>query len=145
MIWKALLALVLGFFGGWWVTAAAGLWYMDKANIFDRDGGGAMGTFFIIGPFGGAIIAIALAALTVARERGRLRRAEAGLPPEPASAGYRALRGVVAAVAAYLAAWLFINLFGPMQIGDTARLVVHEGVPVLAGVGAAIWAWLRRS
>jgi hypothetical protein len=144
MIWKSLLALMLGFFGGWLVTASAFLWYMDKADIFDRDGGGAMGAIFIVGPFGGAIIAIALAAVTVSRERAKLKRAEAGLPPQPPSTGWRLWRAVVGAVAVFLAAWFFIELNGPYQIGDTARLLVNDGIPALLGIAAGIWGFMRR-
>jgi hypothetical protein len=144
LVWKSLAALFLGFFGGWLVTSSAALWYMDKANIFDRDGGGAMGAIFIIGPFGGAIIAIALAAVTVARERARAKRAATGLPPEPAAIGYRAWRGVLTAIAAYLAAWFFIELNGPYQIGKTGWLLFSEGIPVAIGIAAGAWGFMRR-
>jgi hypothetical protein len=144
MIWKSLLALVLGFFGGWLVTASAALWYMDKADIFDRDGGGAMGAFFILGPFGGAIIAIALAAVTMSRGRAKLKRAEAGLPPEPPSAGWRIWRAALSAVAAFLAAWFFVELNGPYQISDTARMLVSDGIPALIGLAAGIWGFVWR-
>jgi hypothetical protein len=145
MIWKSLAALVLGFFGGWFATAAAGLWYMEKAQIFDRDGGGAMGMFFIIGPFGGAIIAIVLAVATLARERARQDRAHAGLPPEPASTGYRVTRGVAAALATYLLAWLAIAISGPWQGDAGTRLLIGDIVPLVLGVGAGAWAFLRRN
>lgn len=140
---RALLALVLGFFGGWVVTTSAFLWYMDKANIFDRDGGGAMGAIFIVGPFGGAIIAIALAAVTVARERAKLKRTEAGLPPEPPSTGWRIWRALLSAVAAYLASWVVIELYGPLQIGPSARMLVSDGVPALIGIAAGLWGYRR--
>lgn len=48
---RTLLALVLGFFGGWAFATSASFRHMDAFDInFDRDGGGAMGAFFIIGP-----------------------------------------------------------------------------------------------
>ena len=59
--------------------------------------------------------------------------------------GYRAARCIVAAVATYFGLWLLIGLFGPYDIGATARIVVQEAVPVIFGIAAGSWAFRGRS
>ena len=138
---RSLFLLVVGFVAGWWLTAIAGVWYIEHAGIIDRDGGGAMGAFFFIGPLGGLVIAIAFTAVMVAREKAKAARAEAGLPPEPATQAWRLWRGVPAAVAVYLTAWGLVGFNGPDLSGDAMRLVVSELLPALAGLGAGVLAY----
>jgi hypothetical protein len=67
------LAVVGGFVAGFivgWCTALLG--YLAATNIFgffDRDGGGAMATAFVIGPFLGIIIGVVGAILVALRMR----------------------------------------------------------------------------
>lgn len=134
------LALVLGFFGGWAVAASAAFRYMDAADVFDRDGGGAMGAFFIVGPFFGLIIAIVAAGMTAAR---MLRRDTT--PPvgagEPATGGMGLLVAAVAAAAVYLVAWFIIELGGPYGLDGAAKALAEDGIPALFGLAAGIGAW----
>lgn len=66
------LAILGGFIGGFIVGWGAALlfyiFYTDVLGHFDRDGGGAMGTIFVIGPFLGVIVGT-LAAIYVSRRR----------------------------------------------------------------------------
>lgn len=129
-------SLVLGFFGGWIVSAAAVFRYFDAAGIFDRDGGLSMGVFFAFAPFCGLLIALALSAGTLFVGLRRRRLGEAGQVEPPSPAAWRIGKGAVSAVAAYLAVWFGIELFGPYQLGAVARLFVTEGIPLLAGIAA---------
>jgi hypothetical protein len=136
----ALLALVLGFFGGWAVATSAMFRYMEAFDVFDRDGGGAMGAFFVIGPFFGLIIAIVAAGMTAAR---MLRRD----PKAPAGAAGQARRGgslpvaAVAVVSVYLVAWFIIQLGGPYGLEGAAKPLAEDGIPALFGLAAGIGAW----
>lgn len=70
------LQTLLGFLGGFVAGMMLSVgWYIIATNyfgMFDRDGGGAMGAVFIIGPFLGCLLGIAGAILVFRR---RMRRA----------------------------------------------------------------------
>ena len=135
-----LLALVLGFFGGWAVATSAAFRYMDAANVFDRDGGGAMGAFFIIGPFFGLIVAIVAAGMTAAR----MLRRDVTVPvgaKAPATGGMGLLVAAVAAVGVYLVAWFIIELGGPYGLEGAAKPLAEDGIPAMFGLAAGIGAW----
>lgn len=59
-----------GFVAGWSAALLVYIFYTDVLGHYDRDGGGAMGTVFVIGPFFGIILGI-VAAIYVARRRSR--------------------------------------------------------------------------
>lgn len=59
-----------GFIAGWSTALLVYLFYTDVLGHFDRDGGGAMGAVFVIGPFLG-IIGGTIVAIYVARRRSR--------------------------------------------------------------------------
>jgi len=59
-----------GFVVGWCVALLGYIFYTDVLGHFDRDGGGAMGTVFVIGPFLGIITGI-IAAIYVSRRQAR--------------------------------------------------------------------------
>ena len=60
-VFKILAAFLAGLVATWIAVVALGVAYMSWFNIFDRDGGGAMGLIFMIGPFFGVIGGIAAA------------------------------------------------------------------------------------
>lgn len=68
------LAIVGGFIGGfvagWSAALLVYIFYTDVLGHFDRDGGGAMGTAFVIGPFLGIIVGT-IAAIYVSRRQAR--------------------------------------------------------------------------
>ncbi|HHZ09927.1 MAG TPA: hypothetical protein GX405_14235 [Rhizobiales bacterium] len=135
-----LLALVLGFFGGWAVAASAAFRYMDAAGVFDRDGGGAMGAFFVIGPFFGLIVAIVSAGVTAAR----MLRRDTTLPvgaAAPATGGLDLLVAAGVTVAVYLVAWFIIELGGPYGLEGAAKPIAEDGIPALFGLAAGIGTW----
>lgn len=131
-----LLALVLGFLGGWVVATAAAFRFMDAANIVDRDGGGAMGAFFIIGPFFGLIAAIVLAGTVLARGLAAGRPKPVGWqPPSPESRRLRTwILAALVAVAVYLVGWAFIDLSGPWAPKSATRALFYNGIPLAAGL-----------
>jgi hypothetical protein len=135
-----LLALVLGFFGGWAVATSAAFRYMDAADVFDRDGGGAMGAFFIIGPFSGLIIAIVAAGMTAARMLRKDLKAPLGAEA-PSTGASVLLVAIVAAFAVYLVAWFIIELGGPYGLEGAAKPLAEDGIPALFGLAAGIGAW----
>ena len=62
-----LLAFVAGLIVGW---ALPIVWYILATNyfgLFDRDGGGAMGAIFIMGPIAGLLLGIVVAIVTIRR------------------------------------------------------------------------------
>lgn len=137
----ALLALVLGFFGGWAVATSAMFRYMDAARIFDRDGGGAMGALFIVGPFFGLIAAIAAAGFVLARGLAAGRPKPAGWrPPSPEARRLRTwiLAGLVV-VAVYLVGWALIDLSGPWAPRSALRSLFYDGIPLVAGLLGALF------
>jgi hypothetical protein len=138
IVLRSIAALALGFFSGWIVVAAACFRYADAAGIFDRDGGGAMGIIFILGPLGGLLIAFALGGYTLWRGLDRKRRAEAGEPQAAVSPVGRWAMAPVAAVITYLVVWFFIEAFGPYQLAATAKLLLTECVPVAVGLIAGL-------
>ena len=136
-----LLALVFGFLGGWAVTTSAAFRTMDAARVFDRDGGGAMGAFFIIGPFFGAIAAIVLAGVVLVRGLAAGRSKPAGWqPPSPESRRIMTwLMAFATLLAVYLVGWALIDLSGPWAPRSPTRAVFYNGVPLAAGIAGA---WL---
>lgn len=66
---KIILAFIAGLVVTWGATVAAGVGYMNYFKIFDRDGGGAMGLIFIIGPFCGVIGGMIAAVITARKLR----------------------------------------------------------------------------
>jgi hypothetical protein len=135
-----LLALVLGFFGGWAVTTSAAIRYMEAFDIFDRDGGGAMGAFFIIGPFVGLIVAIVAAGIVLVRGLRKDLKAPVGAA-SPAGGGGSLLVAAVAVVSVYLVAWFVIQLGGPYGLEGAAKPLAEDGIPALFGLAAGIGAW----
>jgi hypothetical protein len=66
---KILSAFLLGLIVGWAIPI---VWYILATNyfgLFDRDGGGAMGAIFIMGPVAALIIGIAAAIVTAMRTK----------------------------------------------------------------------------
>lgn len=64
---KILLAFLLGLIVGWAIPI---VWYIVATNyfgVFDRDGGGAMGAIFIMGPIAGLLLGIIAAIVTIRR------------------------------------------------------------------------------
>jgi polyferredoxin len=64
---KIILAFVAGLIVGWAIPIA---WYIVATNYFglhDRDGGGAMGAIFIMGPIAGMLLGIVVAIVTIRR------------------------------------------------------------------------------
>ena len=142
-----LLALVLGFFGGWAVATSAFFRYMDAFDIFDRDGGGAMGAIFIIGPFFGVIAAIVSAAIVLVRGLAAGQPKPAGWqPPSPEARrlGTLVLAALVA-VAVYLVGWALIDLSGPWAPKSAMRSLVYNGVPLAAGLLCAFFVTRKRA
>lgn len=140
---RALFALVFGYFAGWIVSVGIVFRYAEAAGMIDRDGGLAMGAFFIVGPFCGLLTALALTAWTLFAGLRRRRLAAAGQAEPPPSAGWRIAKGVVCATAGYLAVWFGLEFFGPYQLGPAAKLLVTEGIPLAAGVVAGFFAARR--
>lgn len=60
---------VVGLIATWVAVVAIGVAYMNVFNVFDRDGGGAMGLIFMVGPFFGCIGGIVLALVYALRKR----------------------------------------------------------------------------
>lgn len=142
-----LLALVLGFFGGWAFATSAFFRYMDAFDVYDRDGAGAMGAFFIIGPFFGVIAAIVLAAIVLVRGLAAGQPKPAGWqPPSPESRRLRTLilAGLVVIVV-YMIGWAFIDLSGPWAPKSAMRSLVYNGVPLAAGLVCAFFVVRRRA
>jgi MFS family permease len=66
---KILLAFLLGLVAGWAIPI---VWYIVATNyfgMFDRDGGGAMGAIFIMGPILALIVGIVAAIVTAVRTK----------------------------------------------------------------------------
>jgi hypothetical protein len=66
---KILLAFLLGLVAGWAIPI---VWYIVATNyfgLFDRDGGGAMGAIFIMGPILALIVGIVAAIVTAVRTK----------------------------------------------------------------------------
>lgn len=142
-----LLALVLGFFGGWAVATSAFFRYMDAFDIFDRDGGGAMGAIFIIGPFFGVIAAIVIAAIVLVRGLAAGQPKPTGWqPPSPEARrlGTLVLAALVA-VAVYLVGWALIDLSGPWAPKSTTRSLFYNGIPLAAALLCALFVIRRRA
>lgn len=135
-----LLALVLGLFGGWAVATSAAFRYMDAANVFDRDGGGAMGAFFIIGPFVGMIVALVAAGVTAARMLREGLKPPAGAEAAPVGGG-SLLIAAATAISVYLVAWFIIQFGGPYGLEGAEKLLAEDGIPALFGLAAGIGAW----
>ncbi len=77
---KIFLAFLGGLIAGEFIPI---VWYIVATNyfgVFDRDGGGAMGAIFILGPMLALLLAITAAAVTSIRTR----RASAAMPDGPA-------------------------------------------------------------
>lgn len=72
VLWS-FLAFILGLVAGWSVSVgyylAATTWF----GVFDRDGGGAMGAVFILGPALGLLFGTIAATVTAVRMSGRRR------------------------------------------------------------------------
>lgn len=136
-----LLALVLGMIGGWAVATSAALRYMDAARIFDRDGGGAMGALFIVGPFFGLIAAIGAAGIVLARGLAAGRPKPAGWrPPSPIARRVRTfVIAAFAAAAVYLVGWTVIDLSGPWAPRSAMRSLFYDGIPLAAGLFCAFF------
>lgn len=136
-----LLALVLGFFGGWAVATSAALRYMDAADVFDRDGGGAMAAFFIIGPFFGLVAAIVLAGFVLVRGLAAGRPKPVGWQsPSPEARRMRIwILAAAVAVAVYLVGWAFIDLSGPWAPKSATRALFYNGIPLAAGLLCALF------
>ena len=135
-----LLAFVLGFFGGWAVATSAAFRYMEAFDIFDRDGGGAMGAFFIIGPFFGLIVAIVAAGIVLVRGLRKDLKAPVGAASPTAGGGSLPV-AAVAVVSVYLVAWFVIQLGGPYGLEGAAKPLAEDGIPALFGLAAGIGAW----
>ncbi len=144
---RTLLALVFGFFGGWAFATSASFRYMDAFDIFDRDGGGAMGAFFIIGPFFGVIAAIVLAGMVLVRGLAAGQPKPAGW--QPPSAESRRLRtwilAVLVVVVVYMIGWAFIDLSGPWAPKSAVRSLFYNGIPLAAGLLCALFVVRRRA
>jgi hypothetical protein len=66
---KILLAFLAGLIVGWAIPI---VWYILATNyfgLFDRDGGGAMGAIFIMGPIAALIVGIGAAIVTALKTR----------------------------------------------------------------------------
>jgi hypothetical protein len=64
---KIILAFLAGLIVGWAIPVA---WYIAATNYFglhDRDGGGAMGAIFIMGPIAALLLATIAAIVTIRR------------------------------------------------------------------------------
>jgi hypothetical protein len=64
---KILLTFLLGLIVGWTIPV---VWYIVATNyfgLFDRDGGGAMGAIFIMGPIVAVIVGTIAAIITAIR------------------------------------------------------------------------------
>lgn len=71
------LAFVAGAAGGWCAALGVYLVQTNWLGQFDRDGGGAMATAFVIGPALGLAVGVTAAAVTAVRMIGAKRRREA--------------------------------------------------------------------
>jgi hypothetical protein len=61
---KIILVFLAGLIAGWAIPI---VWYIVATNYFglhDRDGGGAMGAIFIMGPISGLIVGMVVATIT---------------------------------------------------------------------------------
>jgi hypothetical protein len=66
---KILLSFLAGFIVGWAIPI---VWYIVATNyfgVFDRDGGGAMGAIFILGPILAIIVGTVAAIVTAMRTK----------------------------------------------------------------------------
>jgi MFS family permease len=66
---KVVLAFLLGLIAGWAIPV---VWYIVATNYFgliDRDGGGAMGAIFIMGPILALIVGTVAAIVTAIKTR----------------------------------------------------------------------------
>jgi hypothetical protein len=66
---KILIAFFAGLIAGWAIPI---VWYIVATNyfgLFDRDGGGAMGAIFIMGPVAALIVGTGAAIVTVLKTR----------------------------------------------------------------------------
>jgi hypothetical protein len=141
-----LLALVLGFLGGWAVATSAAFRYMDAARVFDRDGGGAMAALFIIGPFFGLVAAIVLAGVVLVRGLAAGQPKPAGWqPPSPESRRIMTwFMAFATLLAVYLVGWALIDLSGPWAPRSATRALVYNGVPLAVGLLCAFLVLRRR-
>jgi hypothetical protein len=67
---KIILAFLAGLIVGWAIPI---VWYIVATNyfgLFDRDGGGAMGAIFVMGPIAGLLLGIVAAIVTIRRTAG---------------------------------------------------------------------------
>lgn len=66
---RALLAFLAGLVLGWGLVVGAYIVATGWLGYFDRDGGGAMGAIFVLGPMLGVLLGIALALFAALRGR----------------------------------------------------------------------------
>lgn len=66
----AFLAFLAGVVAGWLCAVAIYIAATNWFGYFDRDGGAAMGTIFMLGPTAGLLFGIAAAIAVVRRRRG---------------------------------------------------------------------------
>jgi hypothetical protein len=114
--------------------------YWDLAGIHDRDGGGAMGLFFVISPAIATLAAVIAAIVTAVRMNGRNADVAAGKRP-PVQRWPLRVRAVVAAVAwaaAVYGAFAFVYwLMEPMYFASYAIAIVVAWLPIVAALAAA--------
>lgn len=141
---RAAVALVVGFLAGWVVGAATPLRIVDLLGLYDRDGAYAIASFFIFGPFAGAVTAATAAIVVIVRELRKGTTPPVGTDP-PRPADRRRWTMLVAALAlawVYLAGWALIDFTGPWAPKSFVRSLFYNGIPLvlgLAGAGAVIW------
>lgn len=122
------------------VVVFGSLAYMDYAGIHDRDGGGAMGIFFVIGPMVATLAAVVAAALTAILMNRRQALIASGARP-PATRWPLGVRAVVAALAwaaAVYGAFAFVYwLAAPMSFASYTIAMIIAWLPIVAALSAA--------
>ncbi len=148
----ALLPFVVGLVAGFAATVFGVFAWMDHANVFDRDGGLAMGVFFTLGPVGGIVIGTVAAVATAAVMRRRRNASVAGTRP-PVHRWPLGMRAAVAALAWAAGVWAAVAgifwLLSPMRFESYEAAVAVSwlplGLPLVAAMLAAGFVLWRRA
>jgi hypothetical protein len=134
------LAFVATFAATFVVVVFGTFLYWDVAGIHDRDGGGAMGVFFVVGPMVATLAAVIAAAVTAMRMLRRNADVVAGTRPPVRRwpLGVRAAVAALAWAAAVYGAFAFAYwLMDPMVFDSYAIAMIVGWLPFVATLLAA--------
>jgi hypothetical protein len=134
------LAFVATFVAMFAVVFFGTITYWDLAGIHDRDGGGAMGLFFIISPTIATFVAVVAGTVTAVRMIGRNADVAAGKRPAPERwpIGVRAAVAAVAwAIGVYGTFSAVYWLMGPFYFTSYTLAAIVAWLPIVAALVVA--------